>query len=458
MLSAFKNFAVTLIIALVIFGLGAYFAFGFLTSTMNSLLTSEKEKLEHIVNKDDNDPSGSEEDPVIPVNPDEVIEGESFSFLLVITDYRPELYGDYMPGDIQLLSSQAEEKENDKKNPYEDLGYLSSDYRESTAAAIVLVCADKENEQYTYTYFSPAGRMYTPAGYHTLGEAYSYYGIDVLTEHIHALTGVMPTYRMTVNGYNLDEVVDLLGSVTVTLSRDIYFDGTTYTTEHEHTRDAVDEDGEEYIEHIPNTFVMGAGGVILDNENIGVLAAVKERSMADINMKEEYILDAVRQYLAKLADMEEENLQIVVSMLTLNEADWISIEGVGEETESGESDTDEIYVPPSEDNPWWSAESGVAPAETEEAPESAETSDSETEGETEEPEETVYLFEPETPILETGFTAAELEKIGGVLQAIELFDDTTVSYPGKYVNATKDHGAYFEFDTKNGLKKFLALR
>ncbi len=459
MLSAFKNFAVTMLIALLIFGFGAYFASMFVTNTMNSILSTEKEQLGHIIENNESPEQNQGDEPNTPIDPDELIEGESFTLLLVITDYRPDLYGDYMPTGVQLSDNKDDQKAN-KGDKYDSLGYLSSDYRDTRASSIVLICADKESKQYTYTYFSPESRMNTPAGYHTLGEAYSFYGEDVLAEHIHALTGIMPEYRMTINGYNLDELQSFFGTVTVNLSRDIYFDGSAYTTEYEHTRRAVDEEGEPYLEHIPNTFILGAGVVELDEENAYILSSLAERSVADINMKESYTVEAVKQCLSTLGAMEEEELRILISMLTLNEADWITIEPAGDETSAADTDSEEVEVPPSEDNPWWSVESGVAPAETEveTLPAETEAASEETTEETGEPEETVILFEPETPILETTFTASELERIGGVVRAFSMFEQVTVSYPGKYIAATEDHGAYFDMNIKSGLNRFFAIR
>lgn len=445
MLSAFKNFAVTLIIALLIFGFGAYFTSMFLNNTMNSILSSEKEQLDSIVSKGEDEDPDDGEDPVDPVNPEEIIEGESFTFLLVVTDYRPDVYGDYMPDAVHLTAQQEEKKESEETaDPYDVFGPLSADYRKAGAAAIVLVSADKENKQYTYTYFSPESRMYTPAGYHTLGDAYYYYGTQTLAEHIHALTGIRPDYEITVNGYNLDEIVDLLGPVTVTLSKDIFHDGNAYTTEYERTVETEDEDGKTTSEKVPNTYVLGSGTVEADRETIGILAEMKERSMSDISMKESFTVEFVKQYLQKIGAMEEEDMEILLAMMTLNESDWINIEGVGEETSDGESGM--VTVPPSENNPWWSDESEVIPAETEDA---AETTDG---------EETVYLFEPETPILETALAAADLPGIGGVLRAISLFEQITEPYPGRFVEAKDDTPAYFELNTKSGLSKFLSIR
>lgn len=437
-LSAFKNFGVTFIIALVIFGISAYFATAFVTNTMSSIMSSEKEQLDDIFEKEDEQGMTPGEQPGNTVDPLSQIEGESFSFLVVITDYRPDLYGDYMPKDVQALN----EKAWSLTDKYEAVGYLSTDYRTISASSIVLIRADKEDGQYTYTYFSPESRVYTPTGYHTLGDVYSYYGMDTLTDHINALTGIRPTYKLVINGYNLDELVSLLGSVAVNVSKDIYFDGAEYTTHYEYTQNAVGADGVAYVEHIPNTYTIGTGTVELNAENIYILSSLAERSMSDISMKEAYTIEAVKQYMTKLSAMEEDQLRILVSQLTLNETEWINIEGLDyqpPETEETEADA-AAETEPAEGNPWWSE-----PAEGDENPKDEE-------------KEEILLFEPETPIFETTFTVSDLEKIIGVLKAVSVFENITVTYPGTYVASAADEDAYFEPNLKTGVDRFLEYR
>lgn len=440
MLSAFKNFGVTFIIALVIFGISAYFATTFVTNTMSSIMSSEKEQLDDIFDHNDEEGMQPGDQPGNVIDPGRQIEGESFSFLVVISDYRPDLYGDYMTTDAQTLN----EKAWSLTDQYEAVGYLSANYRAISASSIILIRADKEDEQYTYTYFSPESRVYTPTGYHTLGDVYNYYGIDRLAEHINALTGIKPKYKLVINGYNLDELVNLLGSVTVNVSKDIYFDGYEYTTLYEQTRNAVGADGVTYVEHIPNTYVIGTGAVELNEENIYILSSLSERSMSDISMKEAYTVEAAKQYMVKLAAMEADQLKILVSQLTLNETEWVNIEGLDYQPPETEETTEETE--PAEVNPWWTDQ--VDETGEEENPEGEET----------DKEEEILLFEPETPIFETTFTSADLEKIAGVLKAIPVFENITVTYPGSYVAATADSDGYFEPNLKTGIDRFLAYR
>jgi len=423
MLSAFKNFFVTLLIALVIFGVAAYFASMFVTDTMSSILTNEKEQLDDIFEKED-------DGVFVPVEDTDAadsfsqIEGESFDFLLVVTDYRPDLYDNYSPSESWLLNSVAP----GQTNAYDSVGWLSAKFRDGSASAILLVRADKDVGKVAYTYCSPETRVYTPTGYHTLAEVYTYYGMDVLSEHICALTGIKPDYTMLIEGYHLDEFVNYMGPASAALTKDIYFDGTEYTTQYEYTREAIDRDGIPYVEHIPYTYTLGVGSVVLDAQNMFILTSLAERSMEDIALKEACMTEVVKQYMTKLASMDDEGLRSFVTSLTPNTITAESVTGTGE---AAESET----APSAENNPWWASESGMTS-------DGAETT----------------LSAPATPIIETEFNTAELEKIKGTIKAWGLFEQVTISYPGTFVAASAAESAYFEPDIKKGIDLFLEYR
>ena len=148
MLSALKNFAVTFVIAAVVFGTIGYFATRFVTATVSDILDNEMTELDNILSgetetesttgetteSDANNPSPGTEDPL----PD----GKSFSFLVVTSGYRPELFGDYLPtaADLDTLRS----KVANYVTASDSFGVLSKNYRERQATSITLVRADRE--------------------------------------------------------------------------------------------------------------------------------------------------------------------------------------------------------------------------------------------------------------------------------------------------------------------------
>ena len=67
--------------------------------------------------------------------------------------------------------------------------------------------------------------MFTSSGYRTLSEVYNLYVKDKLVEYLGAMTGLSYEYTFLVNGYNMDEMVDVVGPVSVSVGKDIYNDG-----------------------------------------------------------------------------------------------------------------------------------------------------------------------------------------------------------------------------------------
>ena len=421
MLSAFKNFGVTFLIAAIIFGVIAYFAVGFVLNTVDSIMENEKGELDSIIQNPDNfegesDSSGELVDPV----EDEIV-GDSFNFLVITTDYRPDIYSDYKPSKSEVDKGNWDEAE------YEDTaGFLTQKYRTKSASSIILVRVDKENKQYIFSYISPKIRVYTSSGYRTLAEVYEYYGKQTLAEYVNALTGISPKYTLLVNGYNLDEVVSILGETTASIQRDIYYDGMYYSMQYETTNIIVNTDGEEKINHIPNTFTIAKGTVPVNAENIYTIISVKEHSIVDITAKSAYTTDLLKTYLSVLGAMEEEDQKIALARLITKQSDWGNIEGLGD-TVIIDNPTD------TEDD----TESGTStPAAGSKVPWST------------------PLGEPEDAIIETNYTMNEFDNITDLISAIDEFTSIAIVYPCSYVAATAESDDYFEADYENALQLY----
>jgi hypothetical protein len=420
MLSAFKNFGVTFLIAAIIFGVIAYFAVGFVLNTVDSIMENEKGELESIIQNPDDGEGESESDGELVDPPEEEIVGESFNFLVITTDYRPDIYDDYKPSKSEI------DKGNWDEADYEDTaGFLTHELRRKSASSIVLVRIDKENKQYIYSYISPKIRVYTSSGYRTLAEVWEYYGKQTLAEYVNALTGIKPKYTLLVNGYNLDELSSLLGNTTTSVSRDIYFDGMYYSMQYETSNVVVLPDGEEKITHIPNTYTLSKGDIAVNSDSIYTILSVKEHSVSDLKSKEAYTVDLLKKYLTVLGAMEEEDRKIMLAKLITRQADWGNIEGLG----------DTVII----DKP----------------------TESETEGETAEtkPSDPTHpwstpLGEPEDAIIETNYTMNAFDDITDLISAIDTFESVVVTYPCSYVAATAESDDYFEADYENALNLY----
>lgn len=472
MLSAFKNFGVTFLISAVLFGLLAYFAAGFVTGTMSNIMTKEEDELSEIMQNPnaqtpiDAESDSAESTPTVPSTDEKVPDGESFNFLVVTTDYRPDLYENYQPT-LEHMNSVADWY---SVSAADTRGCLSEDYRTVRATSILLVRADKENRAYTYTYFSPETQVYTQSGYHTLGDVYTYYGTQKIVDHVHAMTGVDVDYTLLLNAYHLDELTELCGTPTIPLTVNLYQDANlAYTTQAGATVEHIGDDGSPWTENVSNTLVLSAGDVLLDAATFDILNAFREQSAADVSAKEAWTVAIAKAYINALLPLDYAQMKILLTQLITAESAWGTIEGLKlpenvepevpeepvepEEPDAPSEDTEEPY------NPW----EDTGAEDDNDLPLMDGQTDEEGEDD-ENPEETINkiwligLTEPDRPIFETDFTMAEFEKIYEVLCAAEYFESLTVTYPTEYVPATDDREAYVDPDLNKGLTNFLQYR
>lgn len=428
MLSAFKNFGITFLISAVLFGFIAYFATGFVTNEMIDIIDEEKTHLDEIIQNPDTSESSdtetgdlSETDPVNSETELKIPEGESFNFLVISTDYRPDLYTTYKP-----TSSIMFETDWNSVASSDTLGCLSSDYRDVNVTSIVLVRIDKEDRQFTYTYLTPLTRVYTTSGYHTLSEVYNLYGKQTVADYVYSLTGIEIKYTFLINAYNLDELTNLVQGVTVYAPKDVYFDGKYNTLNFETTAQKEAEGGSKWTEHIPNTFLISAGEKYLDFTNIYHLTTVIEHSASDLTVKETYMTQMIQRYLEYLASLEEDQLKITIAKLITKSSDWSNIDSVinGQQLNPSDSGQSEETQQVSGEKSWIGT-----------------------------------TFEPDTPIVETdNYSMNDFDSIKELLGAVEYFENIQVSYPFVYHASDENNDEYFSADIQAGLELFMQYR
>ena len=472
MLSAFKNFGITFIIAAVLFGVIAYYATGLVINTGANIIDEEKENLNSIMQNTDmpdtSEPSGTTGSDTGETgegtdNPDDKIpEGESFNFLIISTDYRPDLYDTYAPGKDLMGSTSWDDMGAD-----ETFGCLSSEYRRSNVTSIMLVRIDKEDRQFTYTYITPFARVYTASGYQTLSEVFKQSGKNKIVEYIRSFTGLDVKYTFVINAYNLDELASMVQGLSVNVSKNVYTDGKYNTFKFETIKEVQNSDGSTTTDHIPNALVVSSGSKYLDYANLYNLSTVIEHSQADLNIKEGYMVQIIEQYLSYLAGLEDDQLKMTLAKLITREAEWENIDKLfGDGKEDGEEDGE------TSDS---DSDSETAPEEPDtDLPDTDETDPDEIDPDETEPEETKIptsaapsdekpwvsvLFEPDTPILETSdYSMNDFDAIMELLQAIKYFEGVKVSYPFIYRAATEDSEEYFEPNLTKGIELFTQYR
>ena len=228
MLSAFKNFFVTFLIAALIFGTGAYFAVRFLTDTISGIFDMEASELEQILNPGDStavpDPSVTgPENSDSPLTPEaDVIEGNSFNMLFIVTDYQPDIFSDYLPDDQQLTDMEAD--------PENTTGILGTAYRRPRACAVLLFRADLERQEFVLTPIPSITRISTTAGNVSMADLYNLYGHSFIQSVVSSMTGLTLDHYLLVNITELSDIITELGGISLYLSQDLYYNGQISTT------------------------------------------------------------------------------------------------------------------------------------------------------------------------------------------------------------------------------------
>ena len=234
MLSSVKNFFLTFILALAVFGLIATVAVRLVVNNINGTLE-----------RGDDTTAPADVDPDDPGHAgNNSLSGEkTLSFLIIGTDYRGNTFSDYDPE--QLKTYYGIEKENVVPAPAPGdvvpyyVGGVSSDtyyttesvvetgdgkivfpngfytlsYRKIGADAVVLLRLDKSRRQITLTSFPTDAYIEAGGSYMTLSEVFSNYGVSELKDAVHMITGVRPDYYMSVDLDSFPRLIDAINGV-----------------------------------------------------------------------------------------------------------------------------------------------------------------------------------------------------------------------------------------------------
>ncbi len=250
-----RNFGIIFAVSLVVLGIIALFACGYVADTVCSIFTDDGEDLDKILKPDaDTTSIGNEgEDDRFTRN----INGESFTWLMVVSDYRPSVFDNYYP------------QSADDVDGLKDFGILDDEYKFIEATSIVLVHANVEAREYIVMSIPSATKVSTPAGDNTLGKIYSMSGMETLAGEVSSMTGMDIDYYSVIHSSNLEAVANTVGSIECNIPVDIAFDGKNYvslppelldenTTEEEETtekKETTDEDGETESTEPETTYV-----------------------------------------------------------------------------------------------------------------------------------------------------------------------------------------------------------
>lgn len=245
MLSATKNFVLTFLIALVIFGLIAYMLVGLILNNILGTVVEETAPPEDTAETPEDEGPGN-------IGIQFGNGGESFNILLIGTDYRPSDFVNYDPVMLEKLYGIKQETVTPDDPPADAQpkpggvisdeqyqspdglvaedgslifsgGFYSVDYRIIETDALILICADKERGQFTYTVFPVDSYVDMSGRYIKLSEVYGRYGLDILLNKIYAMTGMSIDNYALVSMEAFPAMVDALGGINYNVPCDMKY-------------------------------------------------------------------------------------------------------------------------------------------------------------------------------------------------------------------------------------------
>ena len=238
MLSSVKNFFLTFVLSVVIFGLIASAAVGIVTNNINGTIGGE-DAPESTAPETDN---GGEY--VAPVEDDGSV---SLNILLIGTDYRPSVIAGYDPDAPAkfFLETENTDSDDEPKAPPTDLakpaptasiisdnifleadgiqidedtlvfrnGFYKVEYRQIETDALLMVCLDRERGRITYSALPAEAYTEVNGKIIKLSEIYNRFGLDTLKDRVHALTGISVDRYAVISAEQFPEIIDRIGGV-----------------------------------------------------------------------------------------------------------------------------------------------------------------------------------------------------------------------------------------------------
>ena len=208
-MTSVKNFVITFFIAALLLGVLAYFVVGYATEALLASPSDNGPGITDLAPVIDNTPAGSIETDgegnVIFYE----INSESFTVLLLGTDYQPDILFDY---DLSILNA----REKKDKFPYRE--------RIVSADAILLMHIDREQKQFVLCSIPGNTRVSSGGVGVPLASLYDSMGIDYVKDKVSALTGLKIDYHAVISISDFAGIVSSLGGITYNVPCDMHYE------------------------------------------------------------------------------------------------------------------------------------------------------------------------------------------------------------------------------------------
>ena len=208
MLSAFRNFAITFLVAALIFGVIAYFVVVNITDAVSDDDNVYTDNIE-TTSADSLNPDGTSDNPTGDGPASSEVVGTSFNFLVIGNDYQPDKLKDY----------------TFDANNLDEFGFPQSK-RIASADFIMLVRVDKEEGKFVVCPIPYNTRVLDNGIYKTLGSLYGEHGVEYLVEKAAFLYGLPIDYYVSVSISNFEKLVDSVGGINYYIPTDMEYTDT----------------------------------------------------------------------------------------------------------------------------------------------------------------------------------------------------------------------------------------
>ncbi len=209
MLAAVRNFLIAFLIAAIVFGSIAFAITGFIADNVIGIAESPDD-----TGSDTSAPDqqGIVTEPTDTTNPGpsyEDLNGDSFSVLLIGTDYRPEDFSDYI-----------EDLSNDNASNAV-IGILTKKIRTQNADFIMLANVYEETREIKLTLIPANTRVSINGNYRLLSSCYDKGGVEEIVNFVNYLTAVPIDYYIKANVTDAGKMLDVIDGVSLSLPSDI---------------------------------------------------------------------------------------------------------------------------------------------------------------------------------------------------------------------------------------------
>ena len=208
-MTSIKNFVITFFIAALILGVLAYFVVGYATETLLASPADTGLSVTDLAPVIEKTPDGSIETDgegnVIFVD----IKSESFTILLLGTDYQPDILFDY---NLSILNA----REKKDQFPYRE--------RIISADAILLLHIDREKKQFVLCSIPGNTRVSCGGVGQPLSSLYNSMGVSYMVDKVSALTGLKIDYHAVISVSDFAGIVSSLGGVTYNVPCDMHYE------------------------------------------------------------------------------------------------------------------------------------------------------------------------------------------------------------------------------------------